>query len=63
MEMKDKVPPSARAPRAYHGVEVPLDLYNNWDQPEAYWWRRGVDVTLDLKMEGFVDAKVIRAGS
>jgi hypothetical protein len=24
-------------------VLVPMELVSNWDQPEAYWWRRGVD--------------------
>ncbi len=27
-------------------VTVPPELISNWDQPEAYWWRRGVDAAI-----------------
>jgi len=28
--------------RKYGGVPIPDDLWPNWDQAEASWWRRGV---------------------
>lgn len=33
----------ATAPTSYHGIPVPESLQPNWDQPEALWWRKGVD--------------------
>lgn len=46
------------APETYLGVPVPGELFANWDQVEAMWWRRGVETVLGLSMEAFVDAKV-----
>jgi hypothetical protein len=34
-------------PETYRGVTVPETLRPNWDQPEAHFWRAGVDVALE----------------
>jgi hypothetical protein len=46
------------APDRYRGVKVPEALVPNWDQPEADWWRRGVDaatLSMSLKLHGLAE--------
>ena len=33
----------ASCPLLYAEVPVPSELVSNWNQPEAHWWRTGVD--------------------
>lgn len=37
---------TADVPITYRGVKIPETLKPNWDQPEAFWWRKGVDDTM-----------------
>lgn len=39
--------PPIDGPETYRGVRVPEVLRPNWDQPEASWWRLGVNAALD----------------
>jgi hypothetical protein len=39
--------PPTDGPGLYRGVTVPEALRPNWDQPEAHFWRAGVDTALE----------------
>lgn len=41
-------PPPVDGPETYRGVPVQAGLRPNWDQPEAYWWRLGVQDALGV---------------
>ncbi|MEV0237601.1 hypothetical protein [Nonomuraea sp. NPDC050786] len=45
-------------PETYMGVDVPPELWPNWDRPETHWWRQGVKAALTAHLENLRTAAI-----